>query len=641
MVAPPTCPARIRGLTHSDLVSEESAATDAAAQAAQAGASHAPTLLLLHGVSRDGSYDRWRPALEQGLAAQGFPGLDDVEVVTPSYADLLTGSGPLPDAPALPARTEHRISAADWRAFQRLRERRTHEFEQLLGVHDRGRAQPRVDASARAGLEWFSQVRAYVEEPTRRSATVVRVLEQLPREGDLVIVAHSLGCAVALDVIARLPREVRLRGLLTIGCPLGRRDLHTGSDRRELAERRVPLEAWVNVWNPSDAICGWRGVSGLFGWALDVRVDLGVKHAAESYLATSEAREALGRMLHGSPGTALVLATSSPDIVPTDAERALLLSLLAAHLIGDRLSGERQLRWREALSLVQAEAARQALAPYTQQGRTAPGELARLESGERPAATVDLGVSEVVDLLVALGTANLVAPYEIKVDGTVVRDALSDLTAAMQLGTALGRDVYDSLREAAGALRPKKPSTAKWLLAGGGVAMLALGPIGLIVAAPAGLAGGAAVVGALAAFGPGGMIGGLATVLALTGAGAGTTSAALARTDATPEAVEGVVLQTLAAALVRRRQGVEQDPGTVAGLLELEMALSRQVAHVERFSDSRAPSVGESRTKLATVSAALRYLKRQGLLTLVPPATAEQADQAGQPGHDTPAAPPD
>ena len=631
VAAPAHEPLRIARLTDSGAVSKEAEATADRGQsdrrAAQTQArTAAPTLLLLHGVSRDGSYDRWRPALEAGLAAQGFPGLAEVEVIAPSYADLLTGSGPLEEAPDLPPRTDHRISSPDWRAFQRLRERRTHDFEQLLGVHDRGRPQPRVDATALAGIEWFSQVKAYVEQPTRRAATVARVLAQAPAAGEVVIVAHSLGCAVALDVIARLPREVTVRGLLTIGSPLGRRDLHAGSDRLELTERRMPVELWVNVWNPSDAICGWRGVSGLFGWALDVRVDLGVKHAAESYLATPQAREALGRMLHGSPGTALVLATSSPAVVPTDAERALLLSMLAGHLIGDRLTGERQARWSDALRMVQAEAARQALAPYAQQGRTAPAALAGLESGERPDVPVDLGVSDVIDLLVALGTANLVAPYEIKVDGTVVRDALSDLTSAMQLGSGLGRAVYDALREAAGALRPKKPSTAKWLLAGGGVAMLALGPIGLVVAAPAGLAGGAAVVGALAAFGPGGMIGGLATVMTLTGAGAGTTSAALARSDATPEAVEGVVLQTLAAALVRRSQGVAQDPGTVAGLLELEMALSRQVTHVERFSDARAPSVSESRTKLATTSAALRYLKRQGLMPHMPeeaPATSD------------------
>ncbi|QWC84933.1 hypothetical protein KLP28_15515 [Nocardioidaceae bacterium] len=582
------------------------------------GPARPPTLLLLHGVSPTGAYEGWHDAIEEGLRAAGFPGLDDVTVIAPSYADLLLGDGPLEDAPSLPSRTDFKLGATEWGRFRRLRERRTHEFERLLGHHQRGRLQPRFDTTAHLANIWFPQVRAYLGEPTRRAATVARVLEHIPSEGDLVVVAHSLGSAVALDVLARLPRGVRVHGLLTIGSPAGRRDLHVGSDRFDLAERRVPVEVWVNVWNPADVICGRRGVSRIFGWALDVPVDLGVRHSAATYLTSPPAREALGRMLHGSPGSELVLAGSSPDVVPTDAERALLLSMLTAHLIGDRLSGDKQERWRDALAIVQRDAAHQAVAPYAASGRHAPLVLQRLEAGERPDPSPDLSVDAAIDLLVALGTANLVAPYEIRVEGAVVRGALQDLTAALELGTSVGIDVYESLREAAAALTTKKSSATRWLLAGGGVAILALGPIGLAVAAPAGLAGGAAVVGALAAFGPGGMVGGLATVMALTGAGAGTTSAALARADATPEAVEGVVLQTLSAALVRHRQGIEQDPGTVSGLLELEMALSRKVAHLERFSDGRAPSVRETRTKLATASLALRHLRKQGLVPIQP-----------------------
>ncbi|GAA3193972.1 hypothetical protein GCM10020255_094860 [Rhodococcus baikonurensis] len=53
-----------------------------------------------------------------------------------------------------------------------------------------------------------------------------------------------------------------------------------------------------------------------------------------------------------------------------------------------------------------------------------------------------------------------------------------------------------------------------------GLALVAAGPVGLMLAAPAAAAGGAAIVGGLAAFGPGGMIGGLGMLGGLAGAGA-------------------------------------------------------------------------------------------------------------------------
>ena len=58
---------------------------------------------------------------------------------------------------------------------------------------------------------------------------------------------------------------------------------------------------------------------------------------------------------------------------------------------------------------------------------------------------------------------------------------------------------------------------------GGGLLLLSLTGIGLVVAAPAGLAGAAVVTGTLVAFGPGGMIGGLVTIATLTGVGAAAT----------------------------------------------------------------------------------------------------------------------
>ena len=63
---------------------------------------------------------------------------------------------------------------------------------------------------------------------------------------------------------------------------------------------------------------------------------------------------------------------------------------------------------------------------------------------------------------------------------------------------------------------------------------VAAGPIGLALAAPAGVFGAAAITGGLAAFGPGGMVGGLAT-LGLASAGAATAAAAVTRGSGSAE----------------------------------------------------------------------------------------------------------
>ena len=66
------------------------------------------------------------------------------------------------------------------------------------------------------------------------------------------------------------------------------------------------------------------------------------------------------------------------------------------------------------------------------------------------------------------------------------------------------------------------------MLIGAGIGMLALTGVGLVIAAPAGLAGAAAIASTLATFGPGGMVGGIATLTALTGVATAVTVAGTA-----------------------------------------------------------------------------------------------------------------
>ncbi|MFM8896239.1 MAG: hypothetical protein ACKOE2_12955, partial [Actinomycetales bacterium] len=64
-------------------------------------------------------------------------------------------------------------------------------------------------------------VRRYLTEATARHAVWHSVLEQLPVNGRIVVIAHSLGSVVMLDLLTRLPPTLQVSLLLTVGSPIG------------------------------------------------------------------------------------------------------------------------------------------------------------------------------------------------------------------------------------------------------------------------------------------------------------------------------------------------------------------------------------------------------------------------------------
>lgn len=154
-------------------------------------------------------------------------------------------------------------------------------------------------------------------------------------------------------------------------------------------------------------------------------------------------------------------------------------------------------------------------------------------------------------------------------------------------------------------------------LAAGG-ALMALGPLGLMMAAPAGLAGGAAIVAALANFGFGGMVGGLATAGGIMAAGGGAVWAAINTLVFAPEAaVEHTVAQLLATAIARHKLGLPRDDRIWFLLCELESQIARQLQSLVPFSDPDAPSVKALERKARTVRRAIEYLVDHGLAPLL------------------------
>ena len=129
------------------------------------------------------------------------------------------------------------------------------------------------------------------------------------------------------------------------------------------------------------------------------------------------------------------------------------------------------------------------------------------------------------------------------------------------------------------------------------------------------------ITSALAAFGPGGMMGGLITAGALATAGGGGIAFSLASSGTTADTVAAVFERQLAAAILRRRNNIEQDSFFWRILVETEIEVRRQYERLDEFSDESAQSLKELKRKIEAIERALEYLRKNGLEPSLPSST--------------------
>jgi pimeloyl-ACP methyl ester carboxylesterase len=579
------------------------------------------TLLYLHGVGNGDPRDAWRRALDNALRDAGYPGLDEVEVIAPKYPDVLrTDDGD--KTIKIPPVTAPRLSAAEQRDVRRRVERATAELESILGEPVPASPVGVTDSLAPIVLRVLRQAHNYVTKPGIRARTLRMVLDELPEEGEIVIVGHSLGSIIAIDLLRRLPPKLTVTGLVTIGSPAAHPNLHEDSDRLEMKAPVDHVGWWVNVWSNGDAVTGLRGIWRHFPWALDLQVGLGLDHRTTTYLRSKPVATAIGRGLFGSLTKELAIVEGTPDVSLNSLEVRLALWLAYAQFLRDHLKGATQERFGAALRVVQHEVLERLIENYRTDGVRIPQQLLDLRVSPdtpgdrdlpRPKPLTQLSKEEAVLALVALATANPVRPYEIDVPDDVRRQAFHDLTVWMGLGGGLGENLHIAMQSASKAVYPVD-QWKLWVGIGIGAAVLVAGPIGLALAAPAGLAGGAAIIGALSAFGPGGMVGGLVTAGAITTTGAGTIAATLVSSSSTAEDVEVTVIQLLTAAILRSREGLEQDLGVWLAMSEIQRQTGREVARLAAYSDEKAPGVEALRRKARAAERAMAYMVKNRLV---------------------------
>jgi hypothetical protein len=131
-----------------------------------------------------------------------------------------------------------------------------------------------------------------------------------------------------------------------------------------------------------------------------------------------------------------------------------------------------------------------------------------LSSDAAPACPRIWEVDQVIRVLVTAATTNLVAPWEIDTQSSAMR-ALDAAGVGLGFSSQHGGAVRNAIIAARKGLALDNGQNWKRILLGAaGIGLVVAGPLVLVLAAPAGLAGAAAITPALAGFGPGGMVGG-------------------------------------------------------------------------------------------------------------------------------------
>lgn len=285
-------------------------------------------LVFLHGRSQQGKDPvklrrEWAAGLNQGLVRAGLPPLDPEDVWFPFYGDRLarslTAHEAVPRIVEAPTATAAEVVAPSTPSAHAVYEEilgeaaakwylppesqlATERFGgDLVGALQRQLSwlAARSDLDAWAIALIFRDVAAYLDDRPVREEVLECVLETMPDSGEVVLVTHSLGTVVGLDLTTRLSPGVSLVHLTTAGSPLGLDSVYS----RLLVggpKRPEKVADWLNVWCPTDAVS--IGCPLGDDWA-DGLTDLAVVNARDrahnigEYLSHTEVARSIGGRL--------------------------------------------------------------------------------------------------------------------------------------------------------------------------------------------------------------------------------------------------------------------------------------------------------------------------------------------------------
>jgi pimeloyl-ACP methyl ester carboxylesterase len=571
-------------------------------------------VVFLHGIG-DGNRDYdWLDGLNRGLTQAGFDPVDRADVLAPRYADLLKTDGITAKLPAITYKVKDDALAR--REFERRQARVQRLLRQEFGVRTYGFnliPDPVWNAAPGAVVDYLSmydldQVRRYIGSDGLRAAIMLRIINALPDDGEVVLIGHSLGSVIAIDLLDHLPEQLHVRRFITIGSPAGIRALHEGSER---LLKRFPysrVDDWSNFLNVRDIVTGGRGLASTFPGAQDFMLTVR-GHQADTYLGDPAVAGLVADALYPQAEPAAATGTDIAVRMSEAEASALLVQHFGEAVARHIRDSERADRYRATLQILRDDLAAQ-LAQQAAGGQLLAPELQELAAGRLPALPHRWELHEAIGELVVLALTNCVTPYEIDTGDAPIK-ALEDIAEALGFRRDVGKTVATAIKDVQAAVSGK--SGVPWgrvLTAAAGVALIAAGPVGLAVAAPAGAFGAAAVAGGLAAFGPGGMVGGLAMVSGLAGTGAATTAAALASGHGSAETAPNLdkLMMRVAAEHARKLLDLGYDSRLWYQVTDFESQVSAVINRLEPFNDPKSARVMQLTAAKVAINALLQFM---------------------------------
>jgi hypothetical protein len=562
-------------------------------------------LLFLHGIEDDDLGRSWLESLESALRRDGSESLAERghKVIAPSYLSLLQADEPKQTAE--PVYTYRRTSPEEETASEDRYWLNVSGLERALAGVVRPPSSPLAGIPAdRLSLLLIrhvaKQADRYRTSAARRHAIYSRVISQLPPQCDLVIVAHSLGSVVAADLLYHLPPSVRVELMITIGSPLSMRVLRGHVKRLRESFPFPVVGAWLNVIGHHDLVTASRGIASVFPEALDVFVNNGADsdaHSAGRYLEQEVVVRALNWVTR-EVGSEL----RSADQPLSEALLALAVGFqYALRLEQAQGRSERRSRFGAARSLLADEVS----ATLRESGETHPI-LDRLLLDNTEAIRGRVSRKGVPPMLLSAWAGNPIRPYEIKLDDKLRLKALANVASDLAVPTSWATNVANAMSEAQDA--HDEFDWRKTAMVVVGIAAVGVAPALVLAFAPAGLAGGAALVGGLAALGPGGMLGGL-TMVGVVGGVGGTVAASALASGSSQEVQQNIIfLQALALSRSRLQLSISGYLEWFV-LVEMESRLSAERARLGRVSDTGAVTLKELDEKLKHVGKAIAWMR--------------------------------
>jgi len=238
-----------------------------------------PLVIYLHGVG--GPRPGWAEHLLADIAEQ--PDLPvGIRVIAPRYTTELSPEQGETRSATTRRRSPQLSSPESLRAYRERQQLLADRIEQCTDVVPSGMAWPAIlprpsrfpildllESPARfiAGLD---QARNYLREPQVRRAVLDSVHDSVDQPlarsaGPIVVIGHSLGAVIAIDLLRELDADISL--LVTLGAPLGHADIAERLLEDDLDVSR--LGGWLNVVHLLDPVPLGRGAAGLFPAAVD------------------------------------------------------------------------------------------------------------------------------------------------------------------------------------------------------------------------------------------------------------------------------------------------------------------------------------------------------------------------------------